>query len=223
MSVEDLKELENTLPQDNVDKGTTKVEESKKPTFVEEEERKKLEAQVRAELEAQLKADNEKEIDRRITEAIKTRETKLKREQAEKERIAKLSEEERLKELTAKKEAELQARYRDIVVKELKLELVDILAEEQLPLEMRDLIDVNKYADVEAINRADKLKEDVTKFKSILNNIVNNQVAEAKKEFLRGNTPVSTNTKQTPISEYDKAKKQKDVKGMLSAKLYGTK
>lgn len=181
-----------------------------------------LEKQIEAKLREQYEAEKQREIDKRVTEAVKKREAKFKAEQQERERLSKLSEEEKLKEVQAQKEQELEARYRELVAKELKLDLVDILTEEKLPLEMRDIIDVNKYVNIKAEDRAEALKKDILVFKSTFDTIIEKKVEEVKREYLKGSTPQNIDTKTTPTSDYDKAKKNNDVRAMLSAKLYGT-
>lgn len=200
-----------------VDNQDTGVEETANDTV----DTTELEKKIEAKLKAQYEAEKQREIDKRVTEAVKKREAKLKAEQQERERLSKLSEEERLKEVQAQKEKELEARHRELVAKELKLDLVDILSEENLPMEFRDIIDVNKYIGVKAEERTEALKKDINLFKDTFNAIIEKKVEEVKREYLKGSTPQNIDTKATPISDYDKAKKNKDVKGMLSAKLYG--
>lgn len=181
-----------------------------------------LEKQIEERLKAQYEKETQREIDRRVTEAVKKREAKLKAEQQERERLSKLSEEEKIKELQAQKEQELEARYKELVIKELKLDLVDIITDKKLPMEFRDLIDVNKYVEVNAEERAEALKRDIEVFEGTFKSIIEKRVEEVKKDYLKGSTPQNIDTKTTPISDYDKARKNNDVRGMLSAKLYGT-
>lgn len=209
----------------NVEKENVEVKDTEVTTEVENKVEvtgdvdleKKLEAKIRE----QMELEKQREIDKRVSEAIKKREAKYKAEQTEKERLSKLSEEERIKELQAEKEKELEARHRELIAKELKLDLVDILSENELPLEFRDIIDVNKYVNVKAEERQEALKKDINLFKDRFNSIIDKKVEEIKKTYLKGNTPQNMDTKATPVSDYDKAKKVGDVKGMLSAKLYG--
>ena len=183
----------------------------------------KIREQLEKEVREKVEKDTQREIDRRVTEAIKKRESKLREEQEERERIARLSESERLKEIQEQKERELEARHREIVSKELKLTLVDILAEQQLPLEFRDIIDVSKYVGQKPEERDLNLKRDIELFKESFNSIIDKRTEEIKKEYLKGNTPQHTDTTVKPMSAYDKAKKNNDVRGMLGAKLFGEK
>lgn len=178
---------------------------------------------IRDKIRAELEADKTREIDKRVSEAIKKRDKKYKEEQSERDRMAKLSEDERIKELNSQREIELQEKFKELTCKELKLDLVDVLAEEGLPLEFRDIIDVNKYVDVEAENRLSELKKDITVFKDTFNKIIDGKVKDIKNEYLKGGTPTDVSRVATPVSNYDKAKRNGDVKGMISAKLYGDK
>lgn len=181
-----------------------------------------LERTIEARIREELEKEKQREIDKRVTDAIKKREAKLKAEQQEKERLSKLSAEERFREVQEQKEKELNEKYRELAVKELKLDLVDILTEEKLPLEFREVIDVNKYVEVKPEERKDALKSDLNVFKNTFNSIIDKRVEDIKREYLKGTTPQSMDTKPKKTSEYDKAKKSGDVQAMISAKLFGT-
>ena len=200
-------------------KATGQEEKVEKATESKIEEPTSLELQLRAKWDL----EKEREIDKRVSEAVKKRDVKFKTEQAEKERLSRLSEEEKYRELQAEKERELEDRHKELVAKELKLELVDILTENNLPLEFRSIIDVNKYVGAKAEDRLDGLKADIATFKETFDSIITATVADIKKEYLKGNSPVNSDTSVAPTSAYEKARKAGDVRGMISAKLNGSK
>lgn len=212
-----MEEKENVKSTEVVEKVDNNVD-NKEVKEAEKSNVNDLEAKIKAELEAKYEAEKQREIDKRVTEAVKKREAKYKAEQAEKERLSKLSEEERVREVQAQKEKELEARHKELIAKELKLDLVDILSENDLPLQFRDIIDVNKYVGVKAEDRRESLKNDINIFKDTFNSIIDKRVEEIKKEYLKGNSPTNLDKKVKPLSAYEEAKKKKDVKGMLNAK-----
>lgn len=177
----------------------------------------------RDKLAEELRKEFEKEADRRVTEAIKKVTKKLKAEQEESERKAKLTQEELLKEEALKREQEQAEKERALNIKEMKLALVDVLTENGMDLGFRELVDVSSLLSVEEDKRLDVLKEKVQAVKTIFDAEVEKRVETVKKDFLTGGTPTKINNKdtKTPISSYEKAKKQGDVKSMLSAKIQG--
>ena len=176
------------------------------------------EQELRAKIEKELKAETQKEIDRRVSEAIKKREAKLKAEAMEKERLAKLSEEEKIAELTAKAKREQKEREVILNSRELKLELIDYLAEKNVDLAIRDLIHIDAIAELEEAElRSQTLKNTVDKTLEVFNKAVEKRVETLKAELLKGTTP-ATATETKPIDAYAKAKKQGNVKDMLIAK-----
>lgn len=207
-------------------KETTSVEEKKVEApetveatqTIETKEVSKEEQELRAKIEKELKAETQKEIDRRVSEAIKKREAKLKAEALEKERLAKLSEEEKIAELTAKAKREQKEREVILNSRELKLELVDYLAEKNVDLAIRDLIHIDAIAELEEAElRSQTLKNTVDKTLEVFNKAVEKRVESLKAELLKGQTP-ATATETKPLDAYAKAKKQGNVKDMLLAK-----
>lgn len=211
---------ENTQP---ITDTATESTESISTNSVASADNLEVEAQIEARLREKYEADKQREIDKRVTEAVKKREAKYKLDQVAKDRQAKLSEEEKIRDIQADRERELEARHRELVGKELKLDLVDILTENKLPLEFREILDVSKYIDLDADTRVEELKKDLVIFKDKFDSIIENKVAEIKKEYLKGNSPVSSDKPNVSLSAYDKARKTGDVKAMLNAKLYGDK
>lgn len=187
------------------------VEETKELT--------KEEAALRAKIEAEMKAETQKEIDRRVTEAVKKREAKLRAEAMEKERLAKLSEEEKIQELQSKALKEQKERELLLNSRELKLEMIDYLAEKQVDLAIKDLIHIDAIAELEEEDlRRQTLKNTIDKTLEIFNRAVDKRVESVKAELLKGQTPAIVGTETKAISEYDKAKKTGNVKDMLLAK-----
>lgn len=96
----------------------------------------------------ELEAKIASESDRRVTEAIKTREQKLaaeyeariKRERQEAERLASLSAEERRKEEEKKRSEELASKEAEIAKREMKLDAINVLAEKKLPVKFVDFV-----------------------------------------------------------------------------------
>ena len=173
---------------------------------------------LRAEIEAEIKAETQREMDRRITEAIKKREKQLKAEADERERLAKLSEEEKLAEL--KSENERKQREKEVLLnsRELKLEMIDYLNEKSCDLSLKEMINIDNIAELEdAELRKSTLKSQIDKTIEIFNKAVDKRVEELKAELLKGTTPAISNTTK-PMSDYDKAVKNRDVKSMLLAK-----
>lgn len=186
----------------------------------------KTKEELRKELLAELEVEKQKEIDKRVTEAVKKRERKIKAEQEEKERLAKLTEEERVSELTKKAERELKEREQKVVLLEVKQSLVDILNENQLDLGFRDIINVDMIASIEdEEDRLETLKANVSNVKTIVDKLIEKGVENFKREFLKGEPPKNLNkdANLTPISDYDKARKSGDVKSMLQQKLFNNK
>lgn len=179
--------------------------------------------EIKAEVEAKLKADYEKEVDRRVTEAIKKREKALKDEFTEKERKAKLTEEQRKAEEEQKKASEIAQKERELSLRALKLDLVDTLSENQMDLRFRDLITIEDLVNIEVgEERVEQLQARVKQFNSIFTEIVDKRIEEAKKEFLKGEPPKNLNNGNvTPPTAYETAKKTGNVLGMLSEKLNG--
>lgn len=199
----------------NEEVSTPEVEKVEATESSEVIDREALERELREKIARELEADT----DRRITEAIKKREKKLKEEQARKESLAKLSEEDRIKQIQMESEQKLREREREVIQKELKLTLVDVLNEEGLSLELRELIDVSKYVNIEPEDREEKLRGDIALIKKVFSNVLDNKVEAVKKEYLRGTTPKAVEGTTKPLSEYEKAKKSKDVRSMLKNKM----
>lgn len=109
----------------------------------------------------ELEAKIASESDRRVTEAIKTREQKLaaeyeariKRERQEAERLASLSAEERRKEEEKKRSEELSSKEAEIAKREMKLDAINVLAEKKLPVKFVDfVVGANPEATLKNIN-----------------------------------------------------------------------
>lgn len=102
----------------------------------------KTEEQIRAEVEAELKANYEKLADQRVTAAQK----KWKQDQEKKAAMEKMSEEERRKAEDEQRAAENARKEHELVIKGLRLDVVDAVAELGLDNGFRNLVAVEDLA-----------------------------------------------------------------------------
>ena len=130
------------------------------------------------------------EADRRVTEALKTARAKwekefrekLEKEKKEAERLSKLSAEEREKELLKQKEEELAQKEKAIRMKELHLDTIEVLAEENLPV---------GFAEFLIQNDAETTNENIKKFKKEWQEAL----SKAVDERIKGKSPRLSETK----------------------------
>lgn len=171
--------------------------------------------EIKRKLEEEFQKKLQSEVDKRVTEAVKKTEKRVRAEIEEQKRLEQLTEEERRQEEERKRQRELEEKEKNLMVKELKLELIDILAEQGLDVKFKDFIDVTTVLNEE--NKREILIERVETLKTIFDEVVEKRVAEIKKEYLRGNTPnaLGEKHKPSPIDEYEEAKKRGDVRAML--------
>lgn len=210
--------MENQINENNVIETNTN-EEVVETNTTEVKEPTKEEAELRAKIEAEIKAETQREIDRRVSEAVKKREAKLKAEAMEKERLAKLSEEEKIQELQARALKEQKERELLLNSRELKLEMIDYLAEKQVDIAIKDLIHIDAIAELEEADlRKKTLRNTIDKTLEIFNKAVDKKVESVKAELLKGQTPAIVAGETKAISEYDRARKSGNVKDMLLAK-----
>lgn len=146
----------------------------------------------------ELEAKIASESDRRVTEAIKTREQKLaaeyeariKRERQEAERLASLSAEERRKEEEKKRSEELASKEAEIAKREMKLDAINVLAEKKLPVKFVDfVIGANPEATLKNINE----------LKSAWDHAIEDEI----KTRLTGKTPTSGAPGTTAVNMND--------------------
>ena len=176
----------------------------------------KTEAELRAEIEKELKAEYEKMADKRVTDAQK----KWKADAEKKAQLEKMSEEERRKAEDEQRAAENARKEHELVIKGLRLDVVDAVAELGLDAGFRNLIAVDDLALIsDDGERKDKLTERIKGMKALFDAEVKKQVEKEKSEFLRGQTPPASKEKNKGTSLYDEAKKAGNVKGMLNSKL----
>ena len=174
------------------------------------------EDQLREKIRAEIEAEYSKKADRRVTNALKKREKEL----TDKLNIEQMEADEQNKVETKKNEQELKAKDRAITEKGLKLDVVDSLEKLNLPVELRGCVIVSDLTMIEdPEERSKKLTERIKILKDVFNNSVEKMVEKEKKQYLRGTTPVTSNTH--PINSYDIAKKNGNVMGMIGAKLFG--
>lgn len=175
----------------------------------------KTEEQIRAEVEAELKANYEKLADQRVTAAQKKWKQDLEKQTAKE----KMSEEERRKAEEAERAAENAKKEQELVIKGLRLDVVDAVAELGLDNGFRNLVAVEDLALIsDEEERRKKLTERVKGMKELFDAEVKKQVAKEKAEFLKGHTPPASKEKAGNKS-YSDYKKAGNVKGMIGEKL----
>ncbi|WP_158281641.1 DUF4355 domain-containing protein [Sporanaerobacter acetigenes] len=124
------------------------------------------------------------ETDKRVTEALKTArakwekeyEEKLVKEKKEAERLSKLSADEREKELIKQKQLELEEKEKAIQYRELQLDTVKVLADENLPA---------GFAEFLIQNDAETTNENIKKFKKEWQEALTKEVDER----IKGKSP----------------------------------
>lgn len=195
---------------------TEETEVEQEDTQTEEDTPVKTEEEIRKELEKELQST----IDKRVTEAVKKTEQRVKEELEEQRRLEKLSEEERAKEEAKKRAKEQAEKEKKLAERELKLDLVDVLAEKDLSIDFKEFVDVSQFVGVEGSK--EKMVEKVEQLEGMFNSVVEKKIEEFKKEYLKGETPEKLNRENnTPPNSYEEARKAGDVKGMLKAKFGG--
>lgn len=173
----------------------------------------KTEEQIREE----LRAEYEKIADKRVTDAQK----KWKQEQEKKAALERMSEEERRRAEDEQRAAENAKKEHELVIKGLRLDVVDAVAELGLDAGFRNLIAVEDLALIsDEEERKAKLTERVKGMKDLFDAEVKKQVAKEKSEFLKGHTPPASKEKAGDKT-YSDYKKAGNVKGMIGEKLNG--
>ncbi len=142
------------------------------------------------------------ETDKRVTQALKTAkekwqkeyETKLEEEKKEVERLSKLSAEEKEKELLKQQQQQLEEKEKAIQFRELQLDTIKILEEENLPV---------GFAEFLIKNDAETTNENIKKFKDEWQQAIEKAI-DLK---LKGNTPKvgSTNVNENTLNLSDLA------------------
>ena len=193
----------------------TKVTETTTTTTEGAENKPQTTQKTEEEIRAELQKEFEKMADKRVTDAIKKKE----KEWADKQAKEKMTEEERKK---VEEEERLQAQAKkdwDLTVKGLKLDVVDAVAELGLETGFRNLIAIEDLASItDEDERKKKLTERVKGMKALFDAEVAKEVAKAKAEFLKGETPTTGKDKDNDDA-YGKAKSAGNVRGMVGAKL----
>lgn len=175
----------------------------------------KTEEQIRAEVEAELRANYEKLADQRVTAAQKKWKQDLEKQTAKE----KMSEEERRKVEEAERAAENAKKEHELIIKGLRLDVVDAVAELGLDNGFRNLVAVEDLALIsDEEERKQKLTERVKGMKELFDAEVKKQVAKEKAEFLKGHTPPASKEKSGEKS-YSDYKKSGNVTGMIGQKL----
>ena len=177
-----LKGLDLQLFADSENTDDLDIEDKAKDT----EEKQETKTYTQDEVDKLLQS----EADKRVTEALKTAKAKwekeykeqLEREKKEAERLSKLSAEEREKELLKQKEEELAEKERAIRMKELHLDTIEILAEENLPV---------GFAEFLIKDDAETTNENIKKFKKEWQKALSNAVDER----IKGKSPKLPETK----------------------------
>ena len=143
-------------------------------------------AKTEEEIRAELQKEYEKMADKRVTDAIKKKE----KEWADKQAKEKMTEDER-KQAEERERLEAQAKKDfELTIKGLRLDVVDAIAELGLDAGFRNLIAVEDLASIsDDAERREKLTDRIKGMKSLFDAEVAKQVAKAKAEFLKGETP----------------------------------
>lgn len=152
----------------------------------EDKEEKEDKTYTQEELDKKLQS----ETDKRVTEALKTAkakwekeyEEKLEKEKKETERLSKLSAEEREQELLKQKEQELEEKEKAIRLKELHLDTIEILSEENLPV---------GFAEFLIKDDAETTNKNIKKFKKEWQDAL----SKAVDERIKGKSPKLPETK----------------------------
>lgn len=196
---------------------TTSTEDSGKTTATENasESTTTSKAKTEEEIRAELQKEYEKIADKRVTDAIKKKEKEWQDKQAKE----KMTEDER-KQAEERERLEAQAKKDyDLTIKGLRLDVVDAIAELGLDAGFRNLVAVEDLAGIsDEAERREKLTERIKGMKALFDAQVAKEVAKAKAEFLKGETPKTGSQKDESNTTYDKYKKDGDVRGMISEK-----
>lgn len=169
-----------------------------------------------AEREKKLREEFEKAADERVTDAQK----KWKKEADEKAAREKLSEEERRRLEDQERAAENARKEHELILKGLRLDVVDAISELGLDAGFRNLVAVDDLALIEDEDeRKKKLTERIKGMKKLFDEEVKKQVEKEKSEFLKGHTPPASQGKPDNKGSYDDYKKAGNVKGMIGEKL----
>lgn len=171
----------------------------------------KTEEEIRAELQKEF----DKMADKRVTDAIRKKE----KEWADKAAKDKMSAEERAQAEEKERLAAQAKKDLDLTIKGLKLDVVDAIAELGLDSGFRNLIAVEDLASISEEERKKALTARVKNMKALFDAEVKKAVEKAKAEFLKGSTPATGDKPDGDKTAYDQAKKDGNVKGMISAKL----
>lgn len=172
-------------------------------------------AKTEEEIRAELQKEYEKMADKRVTDAIKKKE----KEWADKAAKEKMSAEERAQAEEKERLAAQAKKDLDLTIKGLKLDVVDAIAELGLDSGFRNLIAVEDLASISEEERKKALTARVKNMKALFDAEVKKAVEKAKAEFLKGSTPATGDKPDGDKTAYDQAKKDGNVKGMISAKL----
>lgn len=149
------------------------------------------------------------ETDKRVAQALKTQEDKLQKELDKKlkeavkkaEEMSKLSVEEKEKAILAEQKIAQEAKDRELTVKQLKLDTIDSLTAQNLPLQFRDFVIGNSQT-------ADEVNANIKNFKTLwdseLAKAVNVKLAEAGKPGGGGNGGGSSTSIGSQLAEQAK-------------------
>ena len=163
-----------------------KAEENNVEDETVEEEKEEIKTYTQEELDAKLQS----ETDKRVTQALKTAKAKwekeykekLEKEKKEAERLSKLSADEREQELLKQKEKELAEKEQAIRLRELQLDTIEKLAEENLPV---------GFAEFLIGEDAETTNDNIKKFKEEWQKALSNAVDER----IKGKSPKLPETK----------------------------
>lgn len=138
------------------------------------------------------------EFDKKIAKALETKETKLKAEieqriietQKEAERLANMSAEQKAKELEKQNKEAMASREKELNLREMKLEAINIMSERGLPIKLVDFV-------------TEETAEKTTAKINALEEAFNKAVEEHTNKRLKGSTPkdLTKNEPKDPLME----------------------
>lgn len=150
-----------------------------------EGEETKTEEDIRSEIESELQQKMQSEISKSVKEALKDQEKKF---QKELERLE-MSEEEKQKAEREEKEKELAQKEKEVAEKETRLNIIDVLEEQEISSKFKEFINPSEFAHLDEDERIDSITKRVKSLKTIFDKAVEVKVEEFKQEYLKGETP----------------------------------
>lgn len=162
---------------------TSSVSDKKSEMFIE-----KVEERLRKEIQREFESKLQSEADRRVTQALKRRE----REFENKIKRYKIAEEERIKAKDLEISNDKTKREYELTMMELRLDVVNAIAELGLDPEFRNLIAIEDLALISNEHeRKKKLRKRMLDIKILFNKELDKSMLNVKRDILKGITPTS--------------------------------